>query len=180
MGWSMNDLRNENRTLAAVPPPGPKTGEKVTASPPAAWSDSEKKTASLAKASRERSRVAAAAARTAAEQPLPAGIGVETEDPFSFRISRDLRATPLTTGSAEVDKPVEVAEVADVSQAKSAKARSNGPDSRPSRRRDADDGLDGAVDDDKFPWHHHFSDDEPVELKAKSPLLSRAFRSSVG
>ncbi|MFV0525268.1 MAG: hypothetical protein ACK5RL_12315 [Acidimicrobiales bacterium] len=37
------------------------------------------------------------------------------------------------------------------------------------------------TDDDKFPWHHHFDDeDEPAQLKAKSPLLSRAFRSSVG
>ena len=36
------------------------------------------------------------------------------------------------------------------------------------------------VNDDKFPWHFQFDDDEPEELQAKTPLLSRAFRSSVG
>lgn len=51
------------------------------------------------------------------------------------------------------------------------------PDTEPEAGDDADDG-DGT---DKFPWHHQFGDDdEPRELKANSPLLSRAFRYSVG
>jgi hypothetical protein len=62
------------------------------------------------------------------------------------------------------------------------------PASRPAKRRDAESDIDESpeepdaaeTDDDKFPWHHHFEDDEPAELQAKSRLLSRAFRSSVG
>lgn len=56
--------------------------------------------------------------------------------------------------------------------------RAKAPASRPNRRREVADGS--APEDDKFPWHYQFDDDEPEELLAKSPLLSRAFRSSVG
>jgi hypothetical protein len=52
------------------------------------------------------------------------------------------------------------------------------PHTRPSKRRDGPEGDPG--DDEKFPWHFSFKDDEPQELQAKTPLLARAFRSSVG
>lgn len=52
------------------------------------------------------------------------------------------------------------------------------PASRPNKRREVAEVT--GPEDDKFPWHHQFDDDEPEELLATSPLLSRAFRSSVG
>lgn len=52
------------------------------------------------------------------------------------------------------------------------------PASRPAKRREHAENPEDT--DDKFPWHFQFKDDEPAELQAKSPLLSRAFRYSVG
>lgn len=52
------------------------------------------------------------------------------------------------------------------------------PSSRPARRRAVSEQVEDQ--EDKFPWHFHFKDDEPQELQAKSPLLARAFRYSVG
>lgn len=52
------------------------------------------------------------------------------------------------------------------------------PESRPSRRREL---AEEQPEEDKFPWHFSFDDDEePAELQASTPLLSRAFRSTTG
>jgi hypothetical protein len=56
------------------------------------------------------------------------------------------------------------------------------PASRPSKRRDVVEET-PEPDEEKFPWHFSFKGDDneqPQELKAKTPLLARAFRSSVG
>lgn len=56
-----------------------------------------------------------------------------------------------------------------------------GPDSRPTRRRELDDDEDAHGGEDRFPWHFQFDeDDEPEELQASTPLLSRAFRATTG
>lgn len=52
------------------------------------------------------------------------------------------------------------------------------PASRPTRRRDV--AEEAEEDEDRFPWHFQYEDDEPEEMQASSPLLSRAFRSSTG
>lgn len=52
------------------------------------------------------------------------------------------------------------------------------PESRPTRRRDLPEEV--AEPEERFPWHHQYQDDEPEEMQASSPLLSRAFRSSTG
>jgi hypothetical protein len=52
------------------------------------------------------------------------------------------------------------------------------PDTRPSRRREV---AEEQPEEDRFPWHFNFDDDdEPAELQASTPLLSRAFRSTTG
>ena len=52
------------------------------------------------------------------------------------------------------------------------------PESRPSRRREV---AEDQPEEDRFPWHFNFEDDdEPAELQASTPLLSRAFRSTTG
>lgn len=68
----------------------------------------------------------------------------------------------------DVAQPVAVAETDE----------DEGPSSRPDRRRAVSE--DDADEEDKFPWHFQFDDDEPEELQASSPLLSRAFRATIG
>ncbi len=60
----------------------------------------------------------------------------------------------------------------------SSKKDSKGPASRPNRRRDVAEETE--EEEDRFPWHFQFDDDEPEELQASSPLLSRAFRATIG
>ncbi len=71
------------------------------------------------------------------------------------------------------DEPA-AADIAAVAEDPDAK----GPSSRPSRRRDV--AEEGEEVEDRFPWHFQFDDDEPEELQASSPLLSRAFRATIG
>ncbi len=157
MGWAMNDLRS-NRKLAPVPDPNRPT---ITRTPPrsrpaAGELDEDTKELKRRRKGSRRSEAADSsntktAVETVAEQPEDSGNTVE--------IKIDLEAVP----SIATEDPAPVAEV--------------GPDSRPARRRDADNEDD---DGDKFPWHHQFEDDEPEELQATSPLLSRAFRATTG
>lgn len=57
----------------------------------------------------------------------------------------------------------------------------DGPASRPNRRRQvAASAENGEEAEDGFPWHHQYDDEEPEELQASSPLLSRAFRATTG
>ncbi|MCP4223257.1 MAG: hypothetical protein GY773_07960, partial [Actinomycetia bacterium] len=134
-----------------------------------------------------------------------AGDGAATEDsdePLSFPVSRDLRSMPVsaTNGNGNTkgeDEPAASAQAEPEAEDQpnqsrgrgrgsrtTSSARGKAPASRPSKRREAaeEEAIEEEVidEDDKFPWHHQFDDDGPQELKAKSPLLSRAFRSSVG
>lgn len=124
-------------------------------------------------------------------EPDPAAEEAVSGDRLNFQVSRDLRAMPV--GVAEVadgtdvedefddyDYDDEVDEAADGEQRAQARRskRGKGPSSRPKRRREVADET--SSEEDKFPWHYQFDDDEPEELQAKSRLLSRAFRSSVG
>jgi hypothetical protein len=80
-------------------------------------------------------------------------------DDHKFRSSRPAKKRP---GVAEAD----------------AEAEGEGPSSRPNRRREMSE--EEVPEEDKFPWHFQFDDDEPEELQASSPLLSRAFRATIG
>lgn len=61
----------------------------------------------------------------------------------------------------------------------SRRSQTDGPNSRPSRRRGADEPA--AKSEDGFPWTFHLDDDEePEKLHASTPLLSRAFRATTG
>jgi hypothetical protein len=216
MGWSMNDLRSRNRTLAPVRTLGPRTGEIVSAPPGPGGGKKRKgkKPNPLFQGSkpdiesRRRSRAAAAAAPIsdatdevvtdhahvadheqtddAAEVPTTAEADA---DPLTFEVSRQMRSMPVTALPGQAGEALDD-EAPQRPRGDSAGTRDNGPASRPARRRDVvdDEELDLSPDvgdeaddeDDKFPWHYQFDDDEPQELQAKSPLLSRAFRSSVG
>ena len=74
--------------------------------------------------------------------------------------------------SEQDDETETEAEVVEVSAESTTE---QGPTKRPARRRD-----DPEDSEESFPWHHQFDDDEPEELQATSPLLSRAFRATTG
>ncbi|MGI9615295.1 MAG: hypothetical protein ACR2QO_20455 [Acidimicrobiales bacterium] len=185
-------------------PPGPGGGKKRKGKKPNPLFQGSKPDVE----SRRRSRAAAAAApiSDAADEIVtdharvtddeqaddaaeaPASAEAET-DPLTFEVSRQMRSMPVTALPGQSGEALED-DAQQRSRGDSAGTRDSGPASRPARRRDVadDDELDLTPDaddeaddeDDKFPWHYQFDDDEPQELQAKSPLLSRAFRSSVG
>lgn len=157
----MNDLRSRNRSLAPVRELGPKTGEIVSAPP---RQNPRHRANPLFESSRE---------AVPEDEESPEASSSEDDNPLSFPVSRELRAMPTIAPSAEADD-----DESDEVEMSTERADKAGPSSRPSRRRECAD-LD-ALEDDKFPWHYQFNDDEPEELQATSPLLSRAFRSSVG
>lgn len=85
-----------------------------------------------------------------------------------------------------VDAPAsEVAETGNAASRPSASRNGKGIDAdsasgvptRPNRRRETEE---EPADEEKFPWHFQFDDDEPDQLQASSPLLSRAFRATIG
>jgi len=230
MGWSMNDLRSVNRTLAPVRTLGPRTGEIVSAPPGSSGGKNRKgrKPNPLFQGSRpdlDARRRPRSAEPTSLdgpkavdsvgdvddvgeaeeipdvfeidEGPTEAADPGEPGDPLTFQVSRQLRSMAVTA-LPEADDEIASS---DGPSARRSSAASNGdtdraPASRPARRREVVDDDELAVEigadtdaergtpvddeDDKFPWHYQFDDDEPQELQAKSPLLSRAFRSSVG
>ncbi len=203
MGWTMNDLRSRNRTLAAVPD----EDSTITSTPPRVRPDGDDQpietgvapieadqrtstTMSRRQSIAERARRAEAAAVDAAE--------ISATNEHRFKNSRPARHSngagqeherPEPAGRPERRTNGENAENAPAASAANGGAEvangeaevdgggaevDGGPASRPARRRE---GGDGQPDEDKFPWHFQFEDDAPEELLASSPLLSRAFRS---
>ncbi len=108
----------------------------------------------------ERARQAEAEANG---QAAPAGNEhkFKSSRPRPDQVAADADAEDVATAEAEVED-----------------AESEGPSSRPNRRREV--AEEGTEEEDRFPWHFQFDDDEPKELQASSPLLSRAFRATIG
>lgn len=209
MGWTMNDLRSRDRTLAPVRSIGPRTGEVVSNPRPRAVGNP------LFQDSRYEAEAERAAER-AADRLRAAARGEELDDDeaddsgFSFPVTQELRHMPVSAARAPVEvvpppeiqpepepEPVVTAEVTRATARRggwaaaisgaganggAAPAPPRAPASRPTKRREVVDEV-PEVDEERFPFHFSFKEadtDEPQELKAKSPLLARAFRSSVG
>lgn len=169
MGWTMNDLRSRNRALAAVPD----EGTVPTSTPP--------------RVRPERSSVAEPASPAAADGGAEAGEGSARGRKMSRRQSIEERARSTAEVEAEGDdtrfrssRPVPAVRPAAATGASHrSKTADDAPDSRPTKRRDVPEEV-ASADEDRFPWHYQYQDDEPEEMQASSPLLSRAFRSSTG
>ena len=165
MGWTMNDLRSRNRGLAAVPD----EGTVPTSTPPRVRPEP-----SVARQMSRRQSIAERAVATGEVDPAvgrqeaPAAGSSEAADDHKFRSSRP--AASASTSNPADDAPA-------VRPKRSVSAE-EGPDSRPTRRRDMPEEVEEP--EERFPWHHQYNDDEPEEMQASSPLLSRAFRSSTG
>ncbi len=98
--------------------------------------------------------------------------GVDPADPVDDAGDHKFRSSRPSPSSGEA-----ASSESRPSRSASAKA-DEGPESRPTRRRDVPEDVDEP--EERFPWHHQYQDDEPEEMQASSPLLSRAFRSSTG
>ena len=202
----MNDLRSRNRTLAPVSEIGLSTGE-VVSNPGAKRSKSRgnplfesSRSALPADPVSPDDAMRPAVQRPSTPEPSSGGAvtnvepAASTDDEaekkagdksLSFPVSRELRSMPISANNVDdVEETVALDAVAPPGARTKGKANSGGrdgnegPASRPTIRREF--AEEGEPEDDKFPWHYQFDDDEPQELQAKSPLLSRAFRSSVG
>lgn len=189
MGWTMNDLRSQNRALAPVRELGPSTGEVVTnptrrgRKAPAERTRPERTERTARTERTERTeRTAAAASERAA--PANASAPEPSQESLSFPVSRGLDSMTVSARAGDEEDVVDAADARAAARARRrAASESSGPASRPSKRREVDPEPEvEAEEEEKFSWTFKFDDDEeqPEELQAKSPLLSRAFRSSVG
>ncbi|MEM7338390.1 MAG: hypothetical protein AAF467_07080 [Actinomycetota bacterium] len=171
----MNDLRNQNRTLSAVPAVDeePRPARTRPEMPPAEAVDDV-----------DSDHEGSGADETSN------GDGTK----LSFPVSREVREMPVSA-SAAVDDEVDAHEgdvgAVDLEPRPRTRARrrtsveADAPESRPSKRREASEDEDPPEEfepeQEQFAWYSYDEGEEgPKELKAKSPLLSRAFRSSVG
>lgn len=181
----MNDLRSRNRALSAVPDEGSvptSTPPRVRPEPAAGADGSGRVERSRAERDTDgapgsgksgqagttmprRQSIAERVRKTGEVDRVTADGGGVTAGDHKFRSSR-----PAASGDETM---------APGSRSNSASAKADeGPDSRPTRRRDVPEDVEEP--EERFPWHHQYQDDEPEEMQASSPLLSRAFRSSTG
>ncbi|MEM7324361.1 MAG: DUF3499 family protein [Actinomycetota bacterium] len=183
LGWTMNDLRSRNRSLAAVPD----EATAPTSTPPRVRPDGEDRNG---RRMSRRQSIAERARRMGAEVDGD-GDRDDAETIEEIALAEDGTATVRPggdTGSGDdhryrSSRPVAAADddgqmALDVDGGQDGEETEEGPSSRPTRRRDLAD--DEVPEEDKFPWHFQFDDDEPEELQASSPLLSRAFRATIG
>ncbi|MGB5759825.1 MAG: hypothetical protein WBM50_23120 [Acidimicrobiales bacterium] len=155
----MNDLRSRNRALAAVPD----EGSAPTSTPPRVRPDSEEL---AGRRMSRRQSIAERARRLDAEHEAVVDADIAP-------VSDDHKFTSSRPGPDQAAPAV-----AEVGPVAADGAEAEGPATRPSRRREV--GEEAEVEEDRFPWHFQFDHDEPEELQASSPLLSRAFRATIG
>ncbi|MGI9597011.1 MAG: hypothetical protein ACR2QK_12680, partial [Acidimicrobiales bacterium] len=140
----------------------PDEGSAPTSTPPRVRPETDEQTG---RRMSRRQSIAERARRVEGEVEPVTGSRIETDD-HKFTSSRPT-ADEEPAASADVG-PVTDEEDDDP----------KGPSSRPNRRRDVSEEVE--EEEDRFPWHFQFDDDEPEELQASSPLLSRAFRATIG
>lgn len=221
MGWTMNDLRSQNRTLAPVREIGPATGEIVN-NPTGRRSGPAPNP--LFESSRPAERTTNRKAVNPAEKDPapsegPAVVVGDTEvradeqpgaaaESLTFPVSRHVDAMAVSArherrrptestakpaafaaGGLAGDDPDAVHAASGGDDGARGKRRrrdlsapSDGPETRPTKRREVVEDEEPEVEEEKFSWSFKLEDgaEQPEELQAKSPLLSRAFRSSVG
>lgn len=193
LGWSMNDLRSTAKALGldgdvepvvtTTPPRVRPSGEGLDgghSGPDGSAADSgqsEPETATARRMSRRQSIIERARQGSLDlddHQEPATGPASGSEEP-----RREAAAARL--GRDETDREANERFIARSLERRRSGRRGteSAPESRPTRRREV---AEEEPQDDEvhFPWHHTFNDDEPVELQASTPLLSRAFRSTTG
>lgn len=179
----MNDLRSTSQAIDG----GEDASEGITSTPPRVRPERIAERGAKKKMSRRQS----IAERARQEAVANAASRSESGDDIDDHDGREAAIVAETidldadthSGTADDEQTLFDDEALNAKLARRASRRSKGeegPDSRPARRRDVedDDAHDG---EDRFPWHFQFDeDDEPEELQASTPLLSRAFRATTG
>ncbi len=170
VGWTMNDLRTTSGAVAGVAD----RDHGISSAPPRVRPDSDEERTSTGRMSRRQSiaerarRDAPAAESTGSGDETSSTNGVDSNEPTLFDDEAQQRLLDEKLAERAARRP---------SAGKGQAGR--GPDSRPSRRRRVEEPA--AKGEDGFPWTFHLDDeDEPEELQASTPLLSRAFRASTG
>lgn len=176
LGWAMNDLRSTSQAIDH----NEDASLGISATPPRVRPDriAERGVKKMSRrqsiAERARQEAVAKAAAHPEDHPGSGHEAGESADPIDV--------TAESRPGADYDEELVNAKLADRASRRAARNASgkDGPDSRPARRRDIEDG-DTGPNEDGFPWNFQFNeDDEPEELQASSPLLSRAFRATTG
>lgn len=178
----MNDLRSRSRGLSAVPD----EGSVPTSTPPRDRRETEDQAGrrmSRRQSIAERAKQAAAGEVEGFQEVLP--VSDDAMFASSRAVEQKAARAQAQSEAAEAEAAEAEAEAAESGEyeGKTKNKQAKGPSSRPDRRREvAEDGSDEEAEEneDRFPWHFQFDDDEPEELQASSPLLSRAFRATTG
>lgn len=191
MGWSMNDLRSRSRSLAAVADEDASPQSTPPRVRPEGASDESRSSGqrmSPRQSIEERARQDVQ--RQVEDEPVnsePAsaqanGQRLTKKQRRAARAAqrakeREQRVKATAAESAENGQPESVAS-SPAAVARGTEQPDGGVPSRPNRRRETEESPD--PEEEKFPWHFQFDDDEPDQLQASSPLLSRAFRATIG
>ena len=187
IGWAMNDLRSTSQAIDG----GDDGSSGISSTPPRVRPERIAERGAKKKMSRRQSiaerarqeavaKAAAVADDDAVDTDFHDGESVDDVDGIAI-----VEAADHSSDSSEDsgDQTLFDDEVLNAKLARRAARRGkgqDGPDSRPSRRRELDDD-EAESGEDRFPWHFQFDeDDEPEELQASTPLLSRAFRATTG
>jgi len=181
MGWTMNDLRSRNRALSAVPD----EGSVPTSTPPRVRPEPAAGTEGAGRVERSRAERDAADGLPGSGKTMPRRQSIAERVRKTGEVDRvSADATPADDAGdhkfrSSRPAPSDEAASQEARPGRSASASADeGPESRPTRRRDVPEDVEEP--EERFPWHHQYQDDEPEEMQASSPLLSRAFRSSTG
>lgn len=172
VGWTMNDLRTTSGVVNGTSAVAEGDGG-ITAAPPRVRPERTAERSASARQMSRRQSIVERARREAAElqDEIDATVLAKSSDETSNESDQ------LTLLDDEARERVVNAKLAE--RASRRGQADKGPNSRPSRRRTADEPV--AKTEDGFPWAFNLDDDEePHELHASTPLLSRAFRASAG
>ncbi len=162
VGWTMNDLR----TTAAINGAADRQASGISSAPPRVRPERTDDRASAGKMSRRQSIVERARQDSTDPPSEVAAPDVDGDDINELTLIDDEARERLVNA-----KLAERASRRDQAE--------KGPDSRPSRRRAKAEPV--SKGEDGFPWTFQLDDeDEPEELQASTPLLSRAFRATTG
>jgi hypothetical protein len=163
MGWTMNDLRSRGRSLSAVPD----EGSVPTSTPPRVRPPEDGAARHMSKRQSISERAGQATDETA-EDGDDSLAATADERPDSKRATAEAGARSTAAARSATDDDVD--------------GDGDAPASRPKRRRDVAAEDETEQQEEQFAFHFGFKsdEDEPAELQASSPLLSRAFRATTG
>jgi len=171
IGWTMNDLRTTSGVINGANTVADAEGG-ITAAPPRVRPERNDQRGGTNGKMSQRQSIVERARREASE----------LQDEIDATVLDETAETPNDGDQLKLLDDETRERVVNAKLAERASRRGHndkGPNSRPSRRRAAAESPSSR--EEGFPWTFHLDDDqEPEELHASTPLLSRAFRATTG